>query len=298
LIIVFGSSIVVVLAAAWIYAGRALKPIAKVIQQADEITISSLNLRLDEGNGKDEIAQLSKTFNFVLDRLESSFEIQKNFIANASHELRTPLTAITGQLEVTMLNERSTEEYKRTIQSVLDDIKNLNSLSNRLLLLAQTSQETLDAGTEPIRIDEILWQSKEDLLKRNSTNEIQIEFDKSLDDESKFMIKADEHLAKVAIYNLVENGCKYSQNHKVNVAVKAYKTHITLTFQNDGDILKEDLQKIFQPFHRGQNTQIISGHGIGLSLVERIVILLRGQMKVMSSNGKVTFTIRFPLFEG
>ena len=120
--------------AGWFYSGRALKPISDVVKKVEEISITSLNLRVFEGNGKDEIGRLAKTFNNMLERLETSFGMQKNFIANASHELRTPLTSINGQLEVLMMKDRSTDDYKSALGSVLDDIKSLIDLSNRLLL--------------------------------------------------------------------------------------------------------------------------------------------------------------------
>ena len=128
----------------WFYSGRAIKPISDVVKKVEEISITSLNLRVFEGNGTDEIGRLAKTFNKMLERLEDSFATQKNFIANASHELRTPLTSINGQLEVLMMKDRSAGEYKVQLQSVLDDIKSLIDLSNRLLLLARTSAEDQD----------------------------------------------------------------------------------------------------------------------------------------------------------
>ena len=110
-------------------------------------------------------ARLAKTFNKMLERLETSFAMQKNFIANASHELRTPLTSINGQLEVLMMKDRSTAEYKTALRSVLDDIRSLIDLSNRLLLIARTSAEGPVNFNKKIRIDEILWQAQEEIIK-------------------------------------------------------------------------------------------------------------------------------------
>ena len=109
------------------------------------IGVANLDARISEGNGKDELSQLAQTFNKMLERIESAFKTQKNFIANASHELRTPLTVITGHLEVILMNARKNEEYRKTIISVLGNIKNLNHISNRLLQLAQASSEFSEA---------------------------------------------------------------------------------------------------------------------------------------------------------
>jgi len=148
-------SFVIFTAAGWLFAGKALEPISGVVSQVEEITFASLNLRVDEGNGTDEIARLARTFNNMLERLETAFRAQKDFISNASHELRTPLTSINGQMEVLLMKERTREEYREAVASVLDDIRNLIDLSNRLLLLAQTSAEKQTAVHRLVRIDEI-----------------------------------------------------------------------------------------------------------------------------------------------
>jgi len=290
---VFAISIVIVSISGWIYAGRALQPIASVVDRVAEISIASLNLRVDEGNGKDEIARLAQTFNSMLSRLEASFNTQKHFIANASHELRTPLTAITGQLEVTLLNTRSPDEYRNVIQSVLEDIKSLNELSNRLLLLAQTSSEERDKRMSPIRIDELIWQVKEELTKRHTTFNINIDLDENVDDERVLTIKGDEQLLKIALSNLIENGCKYSRNQTTSVYIKSSNSGISIICTDNGiGIPAKDINNIFDPFYRGSNTKNIKGHGIGLSMVKGIIKIHGGEINVTSSeNVGTTITI-------
>lgn len=297
LFVVFAISIVIISASAWIYAGKALQPIANVIKQVDEISIASLNLRVDEGNGEDEIAKLAQTFNDMLSRLETSFLAQKNFISNASHELRTPLTAITGQLEVTLLNPRSPEEYKDVINSVLEDIKNLNTLSNRLLMLAQASSEEREKRMSPVRIDELLWQAKEDLLRRQDDLIINIDLDEQLDDEKNLTIRGDEQLIKTAVSNIMENGCKYSADKAVRVFIEASESGITLTFRDKGiGIPQEEISNIFEPFYRGANTKNVRGHGIGLSMVKGIIKLHKGTLHLVSIEGEGTVvTVSLPL---
>src|SRR5689334_13169996 len=133
LIIGYLFSISLVFIAGWIFAGQALKPVALITSQADKITASDLKVRLSEGNQTDELAHLAITFNRMLDRLEKSFEMQRSFVADSSHEIRTPLTAMRGQIEVSLLKERSAAEYKEILVSVLEDISNLIVLSNTLL---------------------------------------------------------------------------------------------------------------------------------------------------------------------
>ncbi len=296
LAIVFAVSIVIISVAGWFYAGKALQPISKVVNRVDEISITSLNLRVDEGNGQDEIAKLAQRFNSMLSRLESAFATQKNFISNASHELRTPLTAVTGQLEVALLNARSAEEYKNVINSVLDDIKNLNRLSNRLLLLAQSSLEEREKRMMLLRIDELLWQVKEELLKHHPAFRINIDLDETIDDETKLMIKGDDQLIKTALSNIIENACKYSNDRTAQVLVSGSRSGLALTFRDNGiGIPKEDLENIFEPFYRGSNTTDIKGHGIGLSMVNNIVKLHMGTIAIESKPGMgTTVTLTFP----
>jgi signal transduction histidine kinase len=296
LLIVFSISLVIVSISAWIYAGRALQPIASVVDRVSEISIASLNLRVDEGNTKDEIARLAQTFNSMLSRLETSFITQKNFIANASHELRTPLTAITGQLEVAMLNTRSENDYKNVINSVLEDIKNLNNLSNRLLLLAQTSSAEKHTKLSYLRIDEMIWQVKDELLKHHPSFVVNIDLNESVDDEKKLTIKGDEQLIKIALSNLIENGCKYSFNKTTDVYIDVSKTGLSVSFKDTGiGIPVDDMANIFEPFYRGSNTKKIQGHGIGLSMVKGIIKIHDGTIRITSAERiGTTITVDFP----
>ncbi|WP_339815710.1 HAMP domain-containing sensor histidine kinase [uncultured Imperialibacter sp.] len=296
LFIVFGAGLLFTFISGRIFAQRTLSPISRVIAQVDAIGISNLSSRVDEGNQTDELAQLAGTFNDMLDRLEEAFKLQKNFIANASHELRTPLTAITGQLEVTLLSDRTAEDYKRTVNSVLDDIKNLNYLSNRLLLLAQASSESVESSFGSIRVDELLWQSAGELQKRNPSYKVSISFNEDLEDDQ-MTIVGNEQLIKTALLNLMDNGCKYSDPHEVQVSVEPDGGQLVLTFRDFGiGIDEEEQELIFEPFHRGSNAQNIKGHGIGLSLVQRIVKLHEGTLTLISKKGKgSTFTLTLPV---
>lgn len=294
LIIVFIISILAASISGWFFAGKALQPISRVVRQVDDIEISSLDLRVDEGNGKDEIAFLSQTFNRMLGRLQTSFNVQKDFIANASHELRTPLTSITGQLEVALLNVRSEDEYQKVVASVLDDIKTLNKLSHRLLLLAQT--ETSQRKSDLLRIDELVWQIHDDLIRRNPDYSIGINLNEMMDDD-KLTISGDEQLIKTAISNIFENGCKYSPDRAVRLLIHTEENKLVLEFKDQGiGIPESDIDAIFQPFYRGDNTTGIKGSGIGLSLVKHIVILHGGDVRISSTvNLGTTVVVRFPL---
>jgi signal transduction histidine kinase len=297
LVIVCLISLLLFFVTGWLYSGRALKPISDVVKKVEEITITSLDLRINEGNGTDEIGRLAKTFNNMLERLETAFAMQKVFIANASHELRTPLTSINGQLEVLMMKERSAPEYKNALASVLDDIRSLIDLSNRLLLIARTSAEGPVNFSQQVRVDEILWQVREEMLRFNSNYHIQISIDPSFTDYNQMMVSGDESLLKIAVSNLIDNACKYSEDHKVLVKLQYIENQIGVIFEDRGiGISQEDLSRVFEPFYRGKNTLAHKGTGVGLPLVNQIIKNHNGRLKISSEiNVGTVVTILFPI---
>ncbi|MFN8241289.1 MAG: ATP-binding protein [Bacteroidales bacterium] len=289
LLIVCLLSLVVFFIAGWFYSGRALKPISDVVKRVDEISITSLNLRLPEGNGTDELGRLARTFNGMLSRLETSFAMQKDFIANASHELRTPLTSVNGQLEVLMLKERSSEEYRIALESVLDDIKKLIELSNRLLLIARTSAEGPAGFEKKVRVDEVLWQAQEDTKRYRKDYNISISMSPRLTEAEQMTVTGDENLLRVVVSNLIDNACKYSPDHSVEIKMVDRPGEIELQFEDHGiGIPREELQKVFEPFYRGSNTHSANGTGIGLPLVKQIVSNHNGRIDLSSVVGKGT----------
>lgn len=279
-----------------LFARRALEPMSDVVQQVDKITISSLHMRVNEGNGIDEIAQLAITFNQMLERLESAFEMQRSFVSNASHELRTPLTSITGQIEVSLLKSRTREEYEATLESVLEDIRKLNELSNGLLDLAKASSDISAIALSPLRIDEIFWETRAGLIERKKEYNISIHFSEPIDDEQKLTVFGNGHLLKTAIANLMDNACKYSSDKSVEVLISVLGKNIVAKFTDRGiGIDPTDMEKVFQPFFRARNAKTISGHGLGLSLTDKIIRIHRGAIFIDSELNKGTVvTISIP----
>jgi signal transduction histidine kinase len=233
----------------------------------------------------------------MLSRLEKSFAMQKDFIANASHELRTPLTAINGHLEVLLLKDRTNEEYKNTIKSVLDDTRRIIDLANRLLLIARTSAEGPVSFTSNVRVDEVLWQSRDELMRFNKNFRINITIEETLIDASQITVAGDESLLKIAFSNLIENGCKYSPGHTVNIALKNIGNSAQITFKDKGiGIPGDELLKVFEPFYRSQNAKSFPGTGIGLSIVKQIVENHNGSINLTSEADTGTeVTITLPL---
>lgn len=289
-------SLFLVSVAGWIYAGRILKPISNLVDEVGKISGTSLNMRLKVKEGKqDELTKLAETFNLMLDRLEAAFLAQKNFIANASHELRTPITAISGEIEVALLQPRSREDYIRVLNSLLEDTRNLGDLTTQLLLLAQTSAADHQPKFNRVRVDEVLWEAKGDLTRANKAYNIQIQFDIHLNDEEALMIWCDEHLVKTVFINLMDNGCKYSPDHTVIVTLKTGLGFLVVDFVNHGTgIAIGETEKIFAPFIRGANSRNIKGYGIGLSLASQIMKLHRGRIRMENTDGVMKFAVAFP----
>lgn len=279
---------IIVIVSGWIYAGRALRPISKMVNKVNHISASNLDVRLDQGNGKDEISRLAGTFNKMLDRIEASFRMQKMFVANASHEIKNPLTVITSQVEVALLRERTTEEYKNTLTSILEDVRRLNRFSKRLLDLARIDADALNAAFVPLRIDELIWKCLED-MRRNHPEYI-LNFVPELPEaEEKLIVNGSADLLTIALVNIIDNGCKFSPDHKVTLSLSADANGCYFSCSDNGSgIPKDELPMIFEPFYRGKTTVGVPGHGIGLSLVHRIVNLHGGTIKIESPQGSGT----------
>ncbi|CCH56114.1 histidine kinase [Fibrisoma limi BUZ 3] len=281
----------------WINAGRTLRPIKDVVQQVDAITISKLDKRVRAGNDGDEIAQLATTFNRLLDRVQSAFDMQRSFVTNASHELRTPLTVITGQIETTLIKRRTVEEHEAKWRAVLETIHQINKLANGLLQLAQVSIDEASKTFRDVSVDEVVYQAARLLTTRQP--DFQVAFLIQNDAESEppdLTILGDESLLTTAFLNLMENACKFSPNKKVEVTLKADSRWVSVRFKDQGiGISETDLPHIFEPFFRAESVRHIKGHGIGLPLTQRIVQLHAGRITVLSEvNHQTIFTIRLP----
>jgi signal transduction histidine kinase len=297
LIVGFLGSMVVVLLAGWAFAREALRPITNVVSEVEKISASDLHLRLSNADGKDELSHLAQTFNNMLDRLESAFEMQSTFVSNASHELRTPLTAMIGELEVALMKPREAEEYERVLASILEDARLLAELSNGLLQIAQASVDTSKIKLEQLRFDELLWMAHEQALKRHPGAQFDIDFANLPDDEDRLVVKGNDALLLIAIVNVLENAAKFSpEGEATTVRLSADNKEVVLQVADKGvGIAPHDLKHVFVPFFRAQSVRNITGHGIGLPLTESIIKLHRGSISIDSkvSQGTVV-TIRLP----
>ena len=270
----------------------ALSPINRIIDEVRFIRSTSLDKRLNAGNGKDEIAELSVTVNNLLEHLEQSFNAQRSFVANASHELRTPLTSAIGQIEVTLRNQRPPDEYRKVLENLLVETVKINELINNLFELVNANIDTDDFND--IRLDELVWQVKDEC--ENKLPGSRVGLDLSLPrDHSAYTIQGNWHLLFIAIGNIVKNAIKFSRQELVNCQIRMEDNDVLVAIVDKGiGIRPEELANIFQPFYRGSNTTGFEGMGVGLSLSEKILKLHNATIRVDSvMNGGTTFSIRF-----
>lgn len=270
-------------------AKRALKPVAEISDKMDEITAGNISLRLLKYTNKDEFSELAASFNRALDIIESSFESQKMFVSNVSHELRTPLAVVIGEIDLALLKKRTAEEYKETLINAKSDAGRMIQLLNGLLDLAKASYDESKISMTNIRIDEVLLDARESVLKGHSNYNINLQFNLEAEDLEKLQIRGNEYLLKTAFANLLDNNCKFSNDHLSTVHISFDNDHIVLCFSDTGvGIPAEDLEHIFVPFYRGSNKTYTTGNGIGMTLVKRVVLLHKGTISVDSEVGKGT----------
>ena len=296
LLIGFFVSTGVTFVAGRLFAGRALRPIANINQQVAGINADNLQKRIAEGNGQDEIAQLAINFNKMLDRIASSFYIQKNFVNNASHELRTPLAAMISQLQVGLAKERGQEEYRRLLQSVLEDAQSLAELSNGLLALAQSEADKMAVKMSPLRIDEVLFQAQYELLKKKEGYQVEVNFLEIPEHEASLTVLGHEGMLKTLFINLLDNACKFSPEHKAQATITFEQEAVVVRVADKGrGIPEEDWLLVFTPFFRSENVRKIPGHGLGLSICRKIIELHGGSIELKSTEGAgSTFSVHLP----
>ena len=276
-------------AAGSLFAKKAFEPIKEITNRIEEITVTNLDLRLRTGSSYDELHELSSTINEVLNRLENSFESQKSFIHNISHEIRTPLSALTTELELSLTRERTSQEYRQVIERALSDAKRMNRLSNSLLDLAKASYDPSKINYRPIRIDELLLDSRKHLQGSNSDYAIDIDFEGRSETDAEITVNGNEYLIKTAFINLFDNGCKFSDDKTCRLKISFTNRNIVLAFTDNGiGIPEEEIPHIFTPFFRGNNSGGIEGDGIGLSLTKKIIELHGGTINVLSEPDRGT----------
>lgn len=283
------ASLLLVLALGYFLSQQVLRPIREIVSEVNKIRAANLHLRVKETGSNDEIAELTQTFNQMLERLELSFEMQKNFIANASHELRNPLTAISGEIEVALLKDRTVPEYQKSLVTLQHETDRLGKLTSDLISLAQTGFDEQEMQREIVRLDELVLEVKSELDRQVPQNQIHLDLQNLPADPEKLTIFGNQNLLKIALTNVLENACKFSDFAPVTLRFAAQTDSVFIEVKDTGmGIPEEELQHIFQPFYRAKNARAKQGTGIGLSMTEKIMKLHKGKVEITSKAGAGT----------
>lgn len=290
LIVGFVISLIIVYVIGRRFSYHAFKPVRKIIRKVNTITASNLHLRLENDNSNDEIAELTQTFNDMLNRLETAFETQNNFISNASHELRTPLAVIKGEAELALKNMADpVTPSGQSFNQILKSSQSLQDILSSLLGLAQTGFDGKKQNWETMRADELVWLIKEAVDHIIPDNNLRIDLAELPADLEQLLIQGNINLLKLALSNIALNACKYSGNKPVLLKVLAENKSVIFSVKDEGiGIPEKDVQHIFEPFFRASNTAGFEGHGVGLPLALNIIRLHKGSIAILSKENEGT----------
>lgn len=276
---------------------KSLQPLDDFQEKITTISANQLNFQLPENNSNNEIDLLTKAFNKMLDRLEKSFRMQKEFTSNASHELYTPLTRISLQIENLMVKDEHSEVTKKYLKSINNDIHQIADLINALLLLARVEKSEINKNFKFIRIDDTILKANEITAKNYPELIIHFDIIDHTDMDNPLEIKGNQALLIIVFSNLIKNGFLYSEDKKLTITIHQKSTsELTVSIENDGSAIpNEDQAKIFDSFVRGKNASHTQGSGIGLRIVKRILDYHNAKIEYHYINNTNVFTITFPI---
>ena len=300
---VIATTIIILLSSVCTYflTKKTLTPLQKLTSEVSQIQAQNLSTQLAVPNSKDEIAQLTSSFNEMLTRLDNAFSTQKQFSANAAHELRTPLAVLQTNLEVfEKKQEPEMVEYRQLFTMIKEQTARLSQLVGTLLDMTNLKSVP---RTDHVSLEELVDEVFCDLDPVAEKAGISIHFD----DSSSQDLYTDVHtpdasalnnnirnitgsyvLLYRAVYNLVENAIKYNRPHgSVSVSVKQENGQAMVLVTDTGiGISPENQKKIFDPFFRvdKSRSRAMGGAGLGLALVDSIAKEHGGTVKVLESS--------------
>lgn len=284
-----GVSLAVLLVAslvAFIVAGRVLAPLRELTDTARSISETDFTRRI-EVEGDDELAELGRTFNAMLDRLQAAFDAQKDFVSDAGHELRTPITIIRGHLE--LLGD-DPDERRETVELVCDELDRMSRFVDDLLLLAQAEQADfiqpadvdLDALTEELLAKAGALAPRDWQLEANGVGRLQ----------------ADRQRLTQAVMQLAQNAVQHTQDgDRIALGSALRDGHAQLWVADSGPGVPDaDRERIFDRFARGSGARRSQGAGLGLAIVRAIAEAHGGRVDLERTrpDAGATFVVTIP----
>ena len=271
----------------WIFSGRSLRPVHRITAAARAASEHNLSARVALQGPHDELSELAETFDEMLSRLQSAFESQRQFIANASHELRTPLSVMRTTVDVVLTNPDSTPDDLRGMgRDIRAAVDHAEHLIGALLILARserglTVREEVDLATVT-----------EDVLDTAGIGDRRLHA--TLDPA---VISGDPVLAERLIANLIDNAVRYNTSAgDIWISTRTVAAATQLTVDNTGQIISSaDVDRIFQPFQRLNDRTSHDGSGLGLTIVASIAAIHGGgATAIPRKDGGLSVTVRFP----
>jgi heavy metal sensor kinase len=278
----------------WFVSGRALSPLNDLARAAERISSSNLSLRLPPRNSGDELDNLIRTFNHMMERLDHSFQMIRQFSTDVSHELRTPLTAIRGQLEVALFTAKTKEQYSEAMINALEEVERLSQTVKAMLLLSQAESGQLALQKSPLDFTRLV----EDIVDQFQipAEEARIRLRAEL--AGPVWINADRIQIERLVSNLLSNAVKYTPaGGHVAARVSQSESAVVLEVRDTGDGISPDhLPHVFDRFFRVPGaSKEKQGLGLGLSFVAWIVKAHDGRIDVESELGKGSrFVVTLP----
>lgn len=284
--------------AAYLIAGNALGPVRLLTETARTIAAENLSQRVPEVDTEDEVAELARTFNKLLERLEKSFRVQENFVANASHQLNTPLSIIKGELDILESKASTTEDMVKFRKSLREELERLIELVKKLLLISRVEGGSETFVMRPLRVDEILLHTSSRLsgLAREKKMNIRFNIGESLREDS-LLVRGDRQLLDAMFENILENAIKYSPPESVvMIDLEKIDSRIEVSISDEGPGLSQETWTTITQgrFKRGEGITL-PGTGIGLSIVQSIAELHEANLTLGPKRGPGSkIVIAFP----
>ena len=292
----FAASLALAAVGGYVLASRSLKPINQIATSLEQIDADNLSHRLPEPAVMDEIGRITRSANGLLGRLEEAFQRHSDFTADAAHELRTPLAAARCRLDVALERERGGAEYEQAIRDALEQLSGLNRLIENLLLLAN-----LDARPERYQRGAVdLTGLLGGIVDLFGIAAEQKQVHLALDCPPDAGVKGNPTLLRRLFSNLLQNAIAHTPGGgEVSVQAVRSDSACTVTVADTGPgMAPKDLARVFERFHRADDSRSRDkgGFGLGLSICKKIVEVHDGVIKADSRPGEgATFTVSVPL---
>jgi heavy metal sensor kinase len=262
----------------WWIARRALRPVEQMTHAAMRIEVERLDEHLNEPRTRDELADLARTLNAMLDRIRSAVGQQRRLVDDASHELRTPLAAMRSELDVSLRADDLTAAGREVLESVRDEVDRLSRILDDLLTLASADEGTLALATEDVQLDALAGRAGEAMRPLAARRSITIAVD-----GTPITVAGDPERLRQALGNLVENAVKFSPaGGVVGIRTASHNGSASVTVSDDGPGVAEgDRERIFERFFRadGSRTRGVAGSGLGLSIALEIIEAHGGRIR-------------------